>query len=123
MLAIITARNTRRADDAATISIQPRFFAPACGEPHEAARTHEASFAARSNFVAIERTQHARVHNAIDVPDSVLAPPARDRHARVWAEIVEATACGCETDVTSGAAQPSRHRDVDERTQRAVDEQ
>ena len=117
MHAVIAARDARGARNAVSIAISPRDLAPTASELHDATLAHEPS------FVAIEHAEDARVRNAIDVADDALTPTARDPHAGIRAEIIKATRCSCGAKMARIAPQPLRHCDIDERTQRAIDEQ
>src|SRR5262245_24859486 len=117
MSAVIAARDARRARDTVPITINPRDFASATSEIHDATLAHE------PGFVTVEHAEDARVRDAIDVADDALAPPAREPHAGIGAEIVEAARRRGGAQMARIAAQPLRHLDVDERTQRAIDEQ
>ena len=117
MHAVVAARDTPRAGDAMAISIRPRRAASASSELHETTLAHVA------RFITVEHTEDTRIRDAIDVTDDAFAPAARDPHAGVRAEIVQPARCGRGTEMSRGPAQPFRHLDLDERTQRAIDEQ
>ena len=101
---------------------------PSCETPRASFTTqtlaHESGFARALPASYRSSTRKTRgFDDAIDVADDRFAAIARGAHAGIGAEIVESAARRRGTHVTRGAPQPLRHRDVDERTQRAVDEQ
>src|ERR1700741_2453553 len=117
MHAVVAARDARCTGDAVPISIRPRRAAYASSEPHETTLAREA------RFVTIEHAEDTRIRDAIDVADDAFAPTARGLHAGVRAEIVQPARRRRRTEIARAAAQPSGHLDLDEGTQRAIDEQ
>ena len=116
MQTVVAARDACGADDAVTIAISPRDSRTAAIEAHRAAFSYEARFAScRARFVTIEHAEHARARDAIDVSDDMLSPPAGRCHAGIRTEIVQSARRDGWTEISRNAAQPTRHRDVDER--------
>src|SRR5262245_42588153 len=103
---VIAAHDARRARDAVSIAIRPRDLASAASEIHDAPLAHE------PGFVTVEHAEDACVRDAIDVADDSLTPPARDPHAGVRAEIVEAARRRGGAEIARIVVQPLRHLDA-----------
>lgn len=116
MGAIVAADDDGKARNAVAIAIDPRSRTRATRKLDDAALAYEA------RFVAIEDSKHATAADAIHVARDLRARMAGDAKTGIRAAIVHSPPSRAGTDVTRDAPQPAGHRNVDERTQGAVDE-
>src|SRR6188508_2479922 len=117
MNSVITAGDACGARSVVPIPISPRDLSATASELHDATLTHE------PRFVAIENAEDACFRDAIDVADDALTPAARGFHAGIRAKIVEAAQRSGRAKIACIAPQPLGDLDIDERTQRAINEQ
>jgi len=124
MRAVIAVRDPRAMRRVALIDVHPCCARPTATYRNDAGRANEARpTSPRAGFVSVERTHDERIANLVEIAVDPIAGAACRLEAGVWPEIVESAARLRGPDVARDALQPARHRNVDERPQRAIDEQ
>ncbi len=124
MHAVVAVRDPRAMRRGALIHVYPRCSLPVAAHRNDARTANEArSTGSRASLVPVERAHDERVANLVKIAANPFAGTACRREAGIWAEIVESAARLRGADVARNALQPTRHRNVDERPQSAVDKQ
>src|SRR5258706_8479871 len=124
MRSVVAVSDSRAVRRVASIHVYPHRALPAATYRNDTRGANEArSTRSGAGFVAVERAHDERIAHRVEIAAHPLAGAACRLEAGEWPEIVQSPARLRGPDVARDALQPARHGDVDERPQRAVDEQ
>lgn len=124
MTLIIAVNDARLRRHAPPIHIDPRVATLPGREPHRATLPNETrSVMCIARFVAIEHSINHGPSHAIHIAYDPLTAAQPWAKPRIASEVVQAPARPRRSQVASDTVQPASHGDVDERPQRAVDQQ
>ena len=121
--AIIAVHDASALRWVALIEVHPCCALPPAPDRNDTRTADESRLTGTSaGFVRVERAHDERIANSIDVTTHPFVGAASWLEAGIWSEVVEPAACLRGPDVPRDALEPARHRNVDERPQRAIDE-
>ena len=125
MALVVAAPNTQSWRCRQAILVDPRRAPPAIGEDDGGTHSNESRAlpARRARLVSIEHSQQrARRCQLVEISDDPISAPSSRGKAGIRTEVVQASRRASNSEESTCAAQPTRHRNVDERAQRSIDE-